>query len=77
MKDTFTKKEVILLIRDYCHNQRIICQLPVPRNMYISEEINEMVCKKIRIDADIEKVMPLKSANFEKILKRIQEQKGL
>ena len=73
MKTTFTKKEVIELIRFYCKHQRILSQLPVPWRQYgITDEIHKAICDKIRIDANVEKFMPLEKENFTKRLKEIK-----
>lgn len=75
MKNTFNRKEVIDLIKFYCRHQRILCQLPVPYKEFgITKEINEAICKKIRIDADIDRFMPLKKQDFEKTLNEIKDE---
>lgn len=76
-KKTFNRKEVIELIRFYCKHQRILCQLPVPYKCYgITEEINDAICKKIRVDADIERFnMHLNKEDFEWRLNEIKSEK--
>lgn len=57
---TYTKQQVINEVRYYCDLQRGLCELAIGgSHYYSSKEFHSHLCKKVRIDADIDKFRDL------------------